>query len=115
MTGHVERRPGGQFAKGQSGNPAGARKRRRKELPSLEDLHRTVLEVAVSPTRMSVGGSVREITYFEANVWGLASGKAANRLTSRDFVEMVKEASRFFENQDADDAFRERVARLNGS
>lgn len=97
MSEGAERRGNGQFVRGQSGNPEGARTRRRKELINSEDIARTILRVAGSRTQMAIAGKTQDISLLEANVWGLASGKPSNRLASKDFVELTKNAGYFME------------------
>ena len=108
MSDGVERRGNGRFAKGQSGNPEGARTRRRKELVNLEEINRTILRVAGSRTKMAIDGKIQDISLLEANVWGLASGKPLNRLASKDFVELTKNAGYYMDRLAREERQRER-------
>jgi hypothetical protein len=97
MSDDVARRNNGQFAKGQSGNTAGARTRKREQLMTAEDFHRTVLRVAASKTQLKVEGQLRTVTLVEVNVWGLASGKAANRLAAKDMLDLTRNSAYFMD------------------
>lgn len=106
MSDDVERGGSGRFAKGQSGNPQGARIRRRRELMSLEDIHRTILRVAASPTQVVISGKTHDVTMLEANFWGLASGKPSNRLASKDVIELATSAGQFMARLEREEAQR---------
>lgn len=90
MSRQIKRDEHGQFAPGQSGNPEGARQRRPKELLTADDLDRIQLEVASEVVSMRNGKS---ITRYKQLSLILASGKAANRLAARDFMEMTRSAA----------------------
>ncbi|UUL84082.1 DUF5681 domain-containing protein [Sphingomonas qomolangmaensis] len=108
MSGSVARGGNGRFAKGQSGNPEGARTRRRGELMNLEEINRTILRVFTSRTQMMIAGKPQDVTLLEANVWGLASGKPSNRLASKDVIELTKDAASFLEELERREKRRER-------
>lgn len=91
MSDNVQRTRAGQFAPGQSGNAAGARSRKPKQLMTLADINRTILEIAASETKMVIENRVQTINMLERNAWVLASGKG-NRLSAKDFVDFVKSA-----------------------
>ena len=91
MSDKVKRGNGGQFAPGQSGNPAGARRRRPgKKLLDYPNLHRIILEIGSSETEGTVNGKPTRITMFEAAVLRQAAGAAETRLVARDFIDLVK-------------------------
>lgn len=96
MSRKIRRDEDGQFAKGQSGNPDGARLRKPRTLLNLDDLYRTHLEVAgeIVATR---GG--KPVTLYEHCVRSLASSGATNRLGMRDFLDLTKSAAHFVEGQ----------------
>lgn len=91
MSDDVQRTRAGQFAPGQSGNAAGARSRKPKQLMTLADINRAILKIADSETKMVIENKVQTINMLERNAWVLASGKG-NRLSAKDFVELVKSA-----------------------
>jgi hypothetical protein len=102
MSENVKRRTGGQFEKGQSGNPAGARTRKRKELRTVEDFHNMILRVAYSPTEISINKVSHKVSLLEANIWQLFSGKAPNRLAAMDSIELAKSATYVLERAERD-------------
>jgi hypothetical protein len=85
----IRRRPTGQFQKGTSGNPQGARRRQPVPLLTREDLARTILKVASGKVTLSSG---EKINRLEANVRSLATGAAKNRLSCKDFIALVSNA-----------------------
>lgn len=87
----VERATGGQFMPGQSGNPAGARRRKRK-LDTPADFHELILRVANEEIELPQQGRMRRMTRFEYNAISLATGQA-NRLAARDFMTAAKVAA----------------------
>lgn len=91
MNDDVQRTRGGQFAPRQSGNAAGARSRKPKQLMTLADINRTILKIADSETKMVIENKVQTINMLERNAWVLAFGKG-NRLSAKDFVDFVKSA-----------------------
>lgn len=92
MTDDIKRTRAGQFAPGQSGNAAGARSRRPKQVLELEDMDRLIVEIATAPTTLTIENKVQTVTIFERNLWVLASGKGA-RLPARDFVFLSRDAA----------------------
>jgi hypothetical protein len=90
MNNRIRRNADGQFASGQSGNPAGARLRRPKRLLTITDLHRLQLEVAGEIVGMLNG---KPITRFENALRSMAKGDPANRLAMKDFVEGTQRAA----------------------
>lgn len=99
MTGDNQRTRAGQFAPGHSGNAAGARSRKPKRLMTLEDIYRTILEIAASDTKLANDTKVQRISILERNMWVLASGKG-NRLAAKDFMDLSRSAGAYFENRE---------------
>lgn len=90
MSEKIERLSNGTFRPGQSGNSAGARRRRRADLLTREDFDRMVIEIAMTETETSLGGKQRTMTYLQANLLQLATGRSANRLSAKDFIEIAR-------------------------
>lgn len=95
MSEDVKRTRGGQFARGQSGNAAGARGRRKKELLTPDDVYGVILDVAASEVKMTIGDKTETVTMFRRNVMALAAG-SANRPAAKDFIEFVSSAAWHF-------------------
>lgn len=92
MSDHPKRTTSGRFAKGQSGNPAGAAARKPKPIMSSIDAHMTILEVAGSETLIKTDERVEGVSMLKRNVLALASGKG-NRPAARDFIELTISAA----------------------
>jgi hypothetical protein len=90
MSEKIERLSNGTFRPGQSGNAAGARRRKRADLMTREDFDRMVIEIAMTETEISFGGKKRVMTYVQANLHQLATGRSGNRLTAKDFLEITR-------------------------
>lgn len=101
MNRKIERKAGGQFARGQSGNPDGSRLRRPKQLLTTTDLHRIALEVAGEPAGYRDG---KPVSRYENTVRSLLKGDAPNRLAAKDFTELAKSASYHFDALERDAA-----------
>lgn len=93
MTRQTGRDGDGRFAPGYSGNPDGARRRKPRELLTLTDVHRIVLEVAGEVIGHRNG---KPVTRLENAIRCLATGQGENRLALRDHVEMTKSATHHF-------------------
>ncbi|KQM89208.1 hypothetical protein ASE70_16710 [Sphingomonas sp. Leaf22] len=104
MSDQIRRRPGGQFAAGQSGNSAGARLRKPDQLLTLKDMLQTDLRVASEVVGFKDG---KPVTRYENAVRMLAKGDSANRLATRDFVEHSTNAARNLEALERSEARRE--------
>lgn len=89
-----ERDASGKFARGHSGNPAGARLRKPRALLTTTDLHRIQLEVAGEVIGRLNG---KPVTRYENAVRSLARGDGENRLAARDHIELTKSATYHFE------------------
>jgi len=98
MSGDMKRTPGGQFVRGQSGNAAGARSRRRRELLTPDDVHGIILNVAASEVKMTIGDRVETVNMLTRNVMALASG-SGNRAASKDFIELAASAAWHFRRE----------------
>jgi len=105
VTDRIKRDVGGQFAPGQSGNPDGARLRKPKELLTISDLHRIVLEVAAEVVGARGG---KPVTRFENAARGLAKGEAASRLGTRDFMSLATSAAHHFAASERAEAQKDR-------
>ena len=103
MSEDVKRTRGGQFVPGQSGNAAGARSRRQKELLTPDDVYSLILNVADSDVKMTMGDKVETVTMLKRNVMALAAG-AGNRPAAKDFIELVTTAAWHFRRQQKRDA-----------
>lgn len=79
MSGKINRNSSGQFASGQSGNPAGARLRRPKELLTDTDMHRIVLEVASEVVAAQGSRPVTGLWPVGRDVGGAVSGLPLRR------------------------------------
>ena len=90
MSEEIKRLSNGTFPPGQSGNAAGARRRKRADLMTREDFDRMVIEIATTETETSVGNKKRTMTYLQANLLQLATGRSANRLSAKDFIEITR-------------------------
>lgn len=108
MSADIERTTRGRFAAGQSGNPAGARARKPARLITTDDFHQMILEVASSPTQAPRHGKPGMMSLLEYNVSTLARGKAANRLASKDFIDLTWRAAYHFEQRERERQRRER-------
>lgn len=97
MSRKIKRDEGGQFAPGHSGNPDGARLRKPKALLTIADLHRIQLEVAGEIVGFKDG---KPVTRYENCSRGMVTGGAANRLGSRDFIELTKSSAYFIEREE---------------
>lgn len=98
MSEDVKRTRGGQFVPGQSGNAAGARSRRQKELMTPDDVYGLILNVAASEVKMTIGDKFETVTMLRRNVMALAAGPA-NRPAAKDFIELVTTAAWYFRRQ----------------
>ena len=96
MSEDVQRPRGGQFVKGQSGNPEGARSRKQKQLLTIDDIHRVILQVAGSQTQMKIEDKSQSITMLERAMWTLVWGKG-NRLAAKDVIELARSAGYHFD------------------
>ena len=90
MSRQIKRDGNGHFAAGASGNPDGARRRKPKELLTVDDFDRIILEVASEVVATRNG---KPVTLFHHNARSLATGKTANRLASRDFMQIATSAA----------------------
>ena len=97
MSTKIERDEDGQFAKGQSGNPDGARLRKPKDLLTIDDLNLMHLKVANETVATRDG---KPVTRYEQCLRSLASNEAANRLGKRDFVELTQSAAYHFRRKE---------------
>jgi hypothetical protein len=90
MSRRIKRDSNGQFAAGASGNPDGARRRKLKELLTVDRIDQIQLEIASEVVMTRNGKSVSRYEHLSLM---LASGKAANRLAARDFMELTMSAA----------------------
>lgn len=104
MNEQIRRRPGGQFAAGQSGNSAGTRLRKPDQLLTLKDLLETNLRMASEVVGFKDG---KPVTRYENAVRTLAKGDSANRLATRDLVELSGDAARNLAALERSEARRE--------
>ena len=99
MSDDVERSKRGQFKPGQSGNPAGARRRANIGVPSPRELHRIILWVTGSETEMTINNKKQKMSVFEMNVWRSASGAPSSRLAAKDFIELAKSSAYWMDRE----------------
>jgi hypothetical protein len=105
MSDRIKRDTSGHFALGQSGNPEGARRRKPRELITITDLQRIHLEVAGEIIGTKDG---KPVTRYENAVRTLAKGDAANRLATKDFLDMSRQSGHHFAGLARDQARKER-------
>jgi len=90
MTAEGERDRRGRFRRGVSGNPAG--RPRRQVIPETpHSRRRVILGVADETIEATVGGKLREMSVFEANVRAISvMGARGNRMAAQAFVTLVQ-------------------------
>lgn len=86
----------GRWPPGRSGNVRGRPSRNKvvKVLATASDLCEVVMDVANRRTTITIEGRREEVTVFESNTIGLASGPAASRLARKGFIDLVMSAAR---------------------
>ncbi len=92
MSDRVKRTIGGQFEKGQSGNPAGAGVRKPKPILSRHDIDLLILDVASRETQLRTDRGTETISLLEWNVRALGSGTRVGT-APRAFIDLAKSAA----------------------
>lgn len=97
----IDRTASGRFAKGSCPNPKG----RGAKSPKLPKIHRfaqmnnhAAFAIAEQTVTMTVGGEVREVSLYEANLFQLATaGAQGNRMAAKVFITEVQRAAHDYE------------------
>jgi len=110
------RKADGRFESGVSGNTKGRPKSTRKELRTLADFDRVTLKVANQTMVVKTARGKEEIiSRFEANLRALANGSAENRLGSKNYIQITREAAAAETARRRRQAMREEYDRLTAS
>lgn len=91
MSDDPKRTRGGHFAKGHSGNPAGAGARK-PPIVSTEDISRTLMKIANRKTQLKTERGIETVNMFERNALALASGSKVGT-APRAFIDIIKSAA----------------------
>ncbi|WP_022685337.1 DUF5681 domain-containing protein [Sphingomonas phyllosphaerae] len=91
MSDKVKRTSSGQFARGQSGNPAGARARK-APIMTTADISRTLMNIANRKTQLRTERGIETVNMVERNALVLGSGSKVGT-APRTFIELIKAAA----------------------
>lgn len=92
MSDQPKRTTSGQFAKGQSGNPAGAAARKPKSVASPLDISNMFLDVASRSTPLRTDKGIEYVSLLEWNMRALGSGTRVGT-APRAFIQLVTAAA----------------------
>ncbi|MBB6503778.1 hypothetical protein F4693_000733 [Sphingomonas endophytica] len=92
MSDHPKRTTSGQFAKGQSGNPAGAAARKPKPILTPHDINLLILDIATRETQLRTDRGFETVNMIERNALALASGNKVGTAPGA-FIALAKAAA----------------------
>jgi hypothetical protein len=109
----IARETGGRFAKGSSGNRKGRPRLQHSRRETPADFDEIILNVANRKVPGDADRGVEGMDLFTYNVLTLATGKAVNRVATKQWIELVQAAaSRTARRKDREALEAERLARI---